>query len=130
MDCRGELVLLAEDDAMVRDFVALQLSLLGYRVMEAATGQEALELLEQNQDVDLLFTDVVMSGGMSGPQLADAAHRIRLQLPVLFTSGYTETSMFDGGWLKPSVRLLRKPFKCEDLARMVRSTLDHVHDID
>ncbi|PJK27979.1 hybrid sensor histidine kinase/response regulator [Minwuia thermotolerans] len=124
MEGRGELVLLAEDDAMVRDFVVLQLSLLGYRVMEAANGQEALALLEQNEDIDLLFTDIVMSGGMSGRQLADAAQRIRPRLPVLFTSGYTEASMLNEGWVEPGMRLLQKPFQREDLARMVRSTLD------
>jgi nitrogen-specific signal transduction histidine kinase len=121
---QGELVLLAEDDTMVRDFVVLQLSLLGYRVMEAANGQEALEILEQNEDIELLFTDIVMSGGMSGRQLAEAAHQIRPQLPVLFTSGYTETSMLNEGWLEPNGRLLQKPFQREDLARMVRATLD------
>ncbi|MDE0852712.1 PAS domain S-box protein, partial [Yoonia sp.] len=82
-------VLVVEDDALVRDYVIIQLKGLGYRVFEAPNGSEALVVLDQNPEIDLLFTDVVMPGGMGGSELADAARALKPDLKVLFTSGYT-----------------------------------------
>ncbi|MGZ9046597.1 MAG: ATP-binding protein, partial [Telluria sp.] len=119
----GQLVLLVEDDAPVRTYARGQLQDLGYRVLEAGSGPEALELLEQHHDIDLLFTDVVMPGGLSGRALADAAHALRPGLPVLYTSGYTENAIVHHGRLKPGVMLLSKPYRRAELAAKVSLAL-------
>ncbi|MGM0584216.1 MAG: PAS domain S-box protein [Pseudomonadota bacterium] len=119
-----ESVLVVEDDHLVRDHVTAQLRALGYRVVSAASGREALELLEAEPEVELLFTDVVMPGGMSGKEVADAARGIRPDISVLFTSGYTENAIVHNGRLDPGVLLLSKPYRLEDLARKVRRALD------
>jgi CheY-like chemotaxis protein len=120
----SETILVVEDDADVRAFVTGQLRDLGYRVIEAADGPQAQRMLESDQPLDLLFTDVVMPGGMSGRQLADAARARRPGLKAVFTSGYTENSIVHQGKLDKGVNFLSKPFRRQDLARKVRETLD------
>jgi signal transduction histidine kinase/CheY-like chemotaxis protein len=120
----GAIVLLVEDDEPVRILAGLELRAMGYQVLEAASGAEALALLREPQPVDLLFTDVVMPGGMSGRELADAALQLRPALPVLFTSGYTENAVVHHGRLDPGVMLLQKPYRRDDLARAVRAALE------
>lgn len=122
-----ELILLAEDDPMVRGYVLKQLQTAGYRILEASSGPEALALLRQQQTVDLLFTDVMMPGGMTGPQLAAAARQLCPGLPVLYTSGYTEDAMGENGQLPANVYLLNKPYRRADLLRMIREVLDGPH---
>ncbi|MGF1626659.1 MAG: ATP-binding protein [Alphaproteobacteria bacterium] len=119
-----ERILLVEDDELVREYVAGQLDGLGYVVVPVGTGPEAIEALRKADDFDLLFTDVVMPGGMSGRQLADLARELRPALPVLFTSGYTETAIVHHGRLDPGIQLLQKPYRRQDLAAKVRSVLD------
>lgn len=121
---RGEKILLVEDDDLVRDHLEAQLRALGYQVVTARNGPEGLEVLRQFADLDLLFTDVVMPGGMSGRDLADAARLLRPDLPVLFTSGYTENAIVHQGRLDAGVQLLNKPYRQQDLARKVRQVLD------
>ncbi|NML59565.1 PAS domain S-box protein [Massilia sp. RP-1-19] len=118
-----QLILLAEDDAMVRTFARGQLEELGYRVIEAASGADALELLHGRADIELLFTDVVMPGGMSGRQLADAAQAFRPALPILYTSGYTQDAIIHHGRLAPGVMLLSKPYRRAELAQKVSAAL-------
>ncbi len=120
----NETILVVEDSAQVRELVASQLGDLGYRVLEAADGPQALKHLEDGVAIDLLFTDVVMPGGMTGKLLAKEAARRRPALKVLFTSGYTENSIVHQGRLDPGVNFLSKPYKRRDLAEMVRSVLD------
>jgi CheY-like chemotaxis protein len=120
---QNQLILLVEDDALVRVFARGQLECLGYRVLEAATGAAALELLRGRDDVALLFTDVVMPGGMSGRQLADAATQLRPALPILYTSGYTEDAIIHHGRLAPGVMLLSKPYRRAELAQKVSAAL-------
>ncbi len=120
----GETILVVEDDPLVRNFVALQLRDLGYSVIEAADGPQARKLLEGGAKIDLLFTDVVMPGGMTGRQVADAAKRQRPNLKILFTSGYTENSIVNHGRLDAGVHFLSKPFRRQDLAIKVREALD------
>ncbi|MCZ7599634.1 MAG: ATP-binding protein [Gammaproteobacteria bacterium] len=91
-----EQVLVVEDDDLLRDHVVDQLTGLGYRVIATRNGPEALEVIRTRDDLDLLFTDIVMPGGMSGRDLADAALELRPTLPVLFTSGYTRTPSSTG----------------------------------
>ncbi len=117
-------VLVVEDDEMVRRYASSQLVALGYRVIEAANGAAAMEVLQAQVDIDLLFTDVVMPGGMSGHQLADAARVLRPALQVLYTSGYAENVIVHHGRLDAGVHLLQKPYRREDLARQVRDALD------
>lgn len=113
-----------EDEQAVRRIAQRSLSGLGYRLLEAATGPEALTILEKHEDIDLLFTDVVMPGGMTGAQLAKRARQRNPSLGVLFTSGYSETGIFDHGVLQGADNILNKPYKKEELAQKVRDVLD------
>jgi PAS domain S-box-containing protein len=120
----GETILVVEDDPLVRCFVVVQLRDLGYRVLEAADGPAAQKLLDDGASIDLLFTDVVMPGGMTGRQLADDAKRRRPNLKMLYSSGYTEDSIVHHGRLDPGVHFLAKPFRRQDLAVKIREALD------
>lgn len=118
-----ESVLVAEDDDGVRATVVDLLGELGYRVLTARDAAGALALLEGGAEVDLLFTDVVMPGPLSSPELA---HRARERLPgiaVLFTSGYAQEAIVHGGRLDAGLDLLAKPYTREALARKIRQVL-------
>lgn len=120
----AESILVVEDDPHVRMFAVQQLRRLGYRVTEAGDGPSALLEVSRSGAPDLLFTDVVMPGGMTGRELAA---RIRQSVPgirVLFTSGYTENSIVHHGRLDAGVHLLQKPYRSDKLARKVREVLD------
>ena len=120
----GETILVVEDNPDVRRLVLRQLRDLGYEVIEAANGPQALKILDDGAAIDLLFTDVVMPGGMTGRQLAEAAKTRRPNLKTLFTSGYTEDSILRLGRLDPGVRLLSKPYRKHELATRIREALD------
>jgi signal transduction histidine kinase len=120
----GETILVVEDNPDVRRLVLRQVRDLGYEVIEAANGPQALQILDGGASIDLLFTDVVMPGGMTGRQLAEAAKVRRPGLKTLFTSGYTEDSILRLGKLDPGVRLLSKPYRKHELATRIRETLD------
>ena len=118
-----ETVLLIEDEFLVRDLAKRLLSQQGYRVLEAASGVEALSVLEQCGTCDLLLTDVVMPG-LGGREVVD---RIRVQRPnirVVFMSGYSDSSIFDIGHMAPHETFVHKPFSPLDLLRTVREILD------
>ncbi len=119
----SETVLVVEDDALVRTYVVTQIASLGYATLEAANAAEALNIID-GADVDLLFTDVIMPGGMNGRQLVDEAVRRRPQLKTLFTSGYTENAILHHGRLDAGVLLLAKPYRKPELARMLRVALN------
>jgi len=119
-----ETILLVEDDELVRAFAEAQLRSLGYDVTSAASGPEALALLQEGKPFDLLFTDVVMPGGMSGRQLATAAQALRPELPVLYTSGYSRDAIMHQGRLDAGVQLLSKPYRRRELAQRIRQLLD------
>jgi len=118
----SERILLVEDDEQVREHVAAQVAGLGYRVMAVATGKDALAAMERER-FDLLFTDVVIPGGMNGPQLAAEARKRAPAMHVLFTSGYTENAIVHQGRLDPGVHLLNKPYRRSDLALKIRQAL-------
>ncbi|RPF71111.1 PAS domain-containing protein [Aurantiacibacter spongiae] len=119
-----ELVLLVEDDEDVRAYTADCLRELGYRVLEAGSGEEAKRTLERTRDrIDLLFTDVVMPG-MTGEELAADLREDRPDLKVLYASGYTRDAIMHSGRLQPGVALLQKPFNFAELARKVRDVLE------
>jgi len=120
----SETILVVEDDALVRRNVVAQLTGLGYTTIEAADGVEALRVVETNGAIDLLFTDVVMPGGINGRMLADEVTRKRPAIRVLFTSGYAQNAIVHHGRLEAGVHLLGKPYRTADLARMVRVALE------
>ncbi|MDB5857336.1 MAG: sensory box protein [Ramlibacter sp.] len=115
-------ILLVEDDELVRRFASDQLIDLGYTVLQAQDGPQALAILVQDDAIDLLFTDVVMPG-MSGRELADLARAQRPALRVLYTSGYPEDAIVHDGRLDAGVQLLAKPYRREELARRVGAIL-------
>jgi signal transduction histidine kinase len=119
----AEIVLVVEDDELVRRYACTELRSLGYRVLDADCGASALQIVERREDIELLFTDVVMPGGMSGRALADAARRLRPGLRVLYTSGYTENAIVHHGRLDAGVMLLAKPYRRAELARAIRAAL-------
>jgi PAS domain S-box-containing protein len=119
----NETVMVVEDDALVRNFVIAQLHSLGYKTVAAADSREALAQVDSGERFDLLFTDVVMPGGMSGRELADAVAKRRPGLRVLYTSGYTDNAIVHHGRLDAGVLLLSKPYRRPQLAHMVRLAL-------
>ena len=120
----GETILVVEDEEKLRAYAVEALGELGYRVITAADGPTAIALLAQEKAIDLLFTDIVLPGGMNGRQLADEALKQRPQLKVLFTTGYTRNAVVHNGRLDPGVELIGKPFTFEELASSVRRLLD------
>ncbi|MBW9062325.1 PAS domain S-box protein [Rhizobium herbae] len=118
-----ETILVVEDDARVRRVAIMRLSNAGYTILEAANGSDALEMLSAHPEIELLFTDIVMPGGMTGDELAKHARALRPDIKVLFTSGYAEPSIAGrelterGSWLK-------KPYSARELATRLRELLD------
>jgi len=121
---RGQVVLLVEDEEPVRAITLLLLETLGYRVVEAANGEDALRrVTESRETIDLLLTDVVMPG-LSGRELAEAVRCRYPGLKVLFQTGYTGDAVARHGILQPEVALLQKPFTLNALAKKVQEALE------
>ncbi len=118
-----ETILVVEDDDMVRNFLVTQLRSLGYKTVMAPSGVAALAKIDNGVVFDLLFTDVIMPGGINGRQLADEVTKRRPGTKVLYTSGYTENAIIHHGRLDMGVFLLAKPYRKADLARMLRLAL-------
>jgi CheY-like chemotaxis protein len=118
-----EKILVVEDDPRVRRIAVSRLTQLGYGVIEASNGQEALDQLGLHDGIHLLFTDIVMPGGMTGDELAAEVRARRPGMKVLFTSGYAEPAIAgrefaqSGSWLK-------KPYTARELAVRLRELLD------
>jgi CheY-like chemotaxis protein len=119
-----ETILLVEDNDGVREYAATVLHGLGYAVLEASDTVSAIEILASKPPIDLLFTDVVLPGGLNGRTLADEVRRKYPDLPVLFTTGYTRNAIVHQGRLDRDVDLLNKPYTAQDLARKIRELLD------
>jgi signal transduction histidine kinase/PAS domain-containing protein len=119
----SEIILVVEDDDRVRALSVEALKELGYNVVEASGPSQALRMLDEGQQVSLLFTDVVMPD-MSGRQLADRALGKRPNLKVLYTTAYARNAIVHNGMLDPGTNLLTKPFSIEELAAKVRKILD------
>ncbi|WP_395022547.1 PAS domain S-box protein [Dongia sp.] len=120
----NERILVVEDNTDVRETVVRQLRDLGYDTLEAPGGAEAIDILVTDERVDLLFSDVVMPGGMDGTQLAEAATALRPGLKVLLTSGFARASIQDGATSAYLKNLLSKPYRKTELAERLRATLD------
>jgi signal transduction histidine kinase len=119
-----ETVLAVEDNEGVLEFACQALEDLGYCVITANDGPEALRHLESKQRIDLLFTDIVMTKEMTGRQLADCARKIRPRLRVLFTTGYSPNAVVHQGRVDRGVHLLCKPYTQRQLAEKIRAILD------
>jgi len=117
-----ETILVVEDDMLVRNYVLTQLHSLGYVTLDAGNATEALAIVHAGHRFDLLFTDVIMPG-LNGRQLANEMLKIRPELKVLFTSGYTENAIIHHGRLDEGVLLLAKPYRKSDMAIMIRKAL-------
>ena len=120
---KGETILVVEDNDGVRDYARSLLTELGYTVREASNAREALSIVESGEPIDLLFTDVVLPGGVSGRQLSDQVAQSHPDLPVLFTTGYTPNAIVHHGRLDPGVSLISKPYTRQDLAAKVSEVL-------
>jgi two-component system cell cycle sensor histidine kinase/response regulator CckA len=121
----SETILLVEDGDAVREMVLQALRRDGYRVMEANSGVQACQVAAAHQGhIDLLLTDVVMPGGMSGPQLAANLAALRPNMKVIYMSGYTDNAIIQHGVLEAGIIFLEKPFSLETLTRKIRQALD------
>lgn len=119
----GKTILVVDDDDEVREAVSRQLTSLGYNTIIAADGLEALDALACDSDIDLLFTDVVMPGGMGGREVAEEARLMRPGLKVLYTSGYFEGALLRNGSIDANAQLLPKPYRKIKLAEKVLEAL-------
>jgi CheY-like chemotaxis protein len=122
----GETVLLVEDNEDVLRYGVSALEDLGYRVLKTSDGPSALRMLdaEDAPRIDLLFTDVVLPGGMSGRALAEAIRARQPQVPVLFTTGYARDAIFNQARLTRNQRVLDKPYTIQNLSTFVRQAID------
>ena len=118
-----ETILIAEDDPFVRASVMRRLESLGYKVISAVAGDDALAKLGAHPEVDMLFTDIIMPGGMSGWELADRARQLRAGLPVVFSSGYALETLVEKGLASERSIVLTKPYRKAELARRIREAL-------
>jgi signal transduction histidine kinase/CheY-like chemotaxis protein len=119
----GDVILLVEDEPLLRMVAAEQLEDLGYGVIEAEDGPSAMKIIKSEQSISLLITDVGLPRGMNGRQLADAARELRHGLKVLFITGYAENAILNHGHLERGMHLLTKPFSEEALARRVKELI-------
>jgi CheY-like chemotaxis protein len=120
---QGEVILVVEDESVVRQLIVETLEDLGYRMLEAADGSAALRILQSPQRIDLLVTDIGLPG-LNGRQLADAARTSRNSLPVLFMTGYAENAA-SSKFLVPGMSIIPKPFNMRDLGKRVGDMLAH-----
>jgi len=118
----GETVLIVEDDPAVRVLVSAVLKELGYGFVEAVDANSAVPIIESEQRIDLMISDVGLPG-MNGRQLAEIGRQIRPQLKVLFITGYAEHAAVRGGFLDPGMQLITKPFTFDLLTAKVREMI-------
>ena len=118
----GEVVLVVEDEPVVRGLILEELEELGYAALEAFDGPSGLEILQSKRRIDLLVTDIGLPG-LNGRQLADAARLLRPELTVLFMTGYAENAALASGFLEPGMEMITKPFAMESLASRIRAIL-------
>ncbi|MDE0942588.1 MAG: response regulator [Alphaproteobacteria bacterium] len=121
---QNKMILVIEDDREVREVAVTMLQQLGYQVLQSDIGADALDLIAEVEQIDLLLSDVVLPGGMSGRALAEAARNHRPGLKILFMSGYARDAFDADGRPDPGDDLLPKPFRKADLATAVRRALD------
>jgi CheY-like chemotaxis protein len=123
-----ETLLVVEDNVEVRMTAVAILRSLGYRVLEASNGRHAIEQFVQNREIELVFSDVMLPGGLLGAELVVQLRAHRPDLKVLMTTGFSDSAIMGRGVLDGSIELLPKPYRVEDLARRVRAMLDAVEE--
>lgn len=121
---RGETVLVVDDEPSIRVLVTELLSSLGYLVIEAADGATGLQLLQSDMRIDLLISDIGLPGTLNGRQMAKLARETREHLPVLFITGYAQSSVMEKAHLEPRTQVLTKPFRLEALATRVTTLIN------
>ena len=120
----GQVVLVVEDDHRVRNLAVKAITALGYRVCEAEDGASALETIDKITDIDIMLTDVILPGGVSGGDLAREVAVRRPEIRIVYTSGYSAAAIATDGRLDPGVELLSKPYRRDDLAMALRRAVD------
>ncbi len=118
-----ETIMVVEDNADMRDVAVSLIESLGYNVIVAEDGPKALEKIRSEPDIDLLFTDVVMPGGLSGIELSKRARELRPGLRVLYTSGYADSAVRENGGLDGNAHFIHKPYRKSELAKKLRAAL-------
>ena len=113
-------ILCVEDDKLVREFVSAQLQALGYKMIVVENGKDALSIIESPAEIDLVFTDIIMPGGMTGWQLAERARQKRPELKFVFTSGYSNAETEN---VRPDL-ILKKPYRLQELSNTIFRALD------
>lgn len=122
---RGEVILIVEDEAALRPLLRMMLKRSGYHVLEASNGPEALaHWRERKADIRLVFTDMVMPGGMSGRDVARALQAERPSLPILYTSGYSRETIVHGNEFLTVSNFMPKPYSPREVAQRIRAALD------
>lgn len=116
-DPHGKTIMVVEDDANVRQMAVDMLTSLGCRTVQAADGQEALKLLDEMENISLLFSDMVLPGNMNGPDVVREARKKHPNIKILYCSGYTRHALIEERYLKGDVDLIEKPYKKEILAQ-------------
>ncbi len=124
----GETILVIEDDPEVRALAVTLLESLGYEVLSASEGAGALDILEATPGVDLVLSDVMLPGGLLGPEVIQRAKQTRPDLRVLFMSGYADAAARSSGLLAEEATILKKPFRRHDLACQLRVALTQPAD--
>ncbi len=120
-----ETVLVVDDEEALLSLAQEYLTMRGYTVFTASTGKQALQIIEKQPEIDLLFSDIVMPGGINGYELAEQAVILNPQLKVLLTSGYSSKTLSRNGQARFKENLLRKPYNHEEIATKVRFVLDN-----
>jgi PAS domain S-box-containing protein len=116
-------VLVVEDNSSVREVAAAMIEEMGFETITATNGHEGLQMIDDQRDIDLVLSDVIMAGGMNGPELAAKAIKIRPELKILFMSGYAPGSVRQMNDLPDTIELVNKPFTRNDLTEKVKKAL-------
>ena len=116
-------VLVVEDNNSVREVAAAMIDEMGFETITATNGHEGLQMIDDHRDIDLVLSDVIMAGGMNGPELAAKAIKLRPDLKILFMSGYAPGSVRQMQDLPDTIELVNKPFTRNDLTEKVKKAL-------
>jgi two-component system, cell cycle sensor histidine kinase and response regulator CckA len=123
VDARKMKILIVEDNSSVREVAAAMIEEMGFETLTATNGHEGLQMIDDNRDIDLVLSDVIMAGGMNGPELAAKAIKLRPDLKLLFMSGYAPGSVRQMQDLPDTIELVNKPFTRNDLTEKVKKAL-------
>lgn len=125
----GEIILVVEDDEIVRSTAVDTLRAFGFGVLQAVNAEQALAVVESGVKIDMLFTDVVMPGKVRSPELARRAKALLPDLGVLFTSGYTENAIVHSGRLDEGIELLSKPYSNDQLFQKISKVMAKAREV-